>query len=548
MSLTKATFSMIKTASVNIEDFGASESASAATNYQALTDALAYLIANNGGELYVPNLYNIGANIITIENGSLPVGASLTIRGRTMGNIDYRDDANASGFISSATSILQLNVANPFTRTLILKDLRFQGTPNVTLYGLDFENGVQNVAVTLENVHVTNMEGASAVCIRTGDAVDAAWTNVNVTGVDTQPGVGIYVSRESPPICGGVIKYCRRAVQIGPVPTAYARMVNMWMLVLAEAGVYMEAPSGAFRNNPSSFVNCFIGESSNNDVQIFYGETGGNRVHFTNCVFDRPAAATKPGVEMLGAGLLNFVDCSLSFGASSGQPDISAASSRVVLIGCGAFGQDIITGLAQGKSDSIRAASDNQALELVNGSGLSMLGFRRASQTVREAGIGFRLGTNQIAFGTSQAGVMMQTTAVAPCIVADTGIAPQDNAVSLGNGIYRWSVVYAATGTINTSDASTKQDILNLDEAEKRVAITIKGLIKKFRFKDAVADKGDAARIHIGVIAQEIQAVFVAEGLDAFKYGLFCSDILEDGTVRMGVRYEELLAFVIAAL
>lgn len=149
-----------------------------------------------------------------------------------------------------------------------------------------------------------------------------------------------------------------------------------------------------------------------------------------------------------------------------------------------------------------------------------------------------------------------------------------DNTKSLGTSGIRWSVVYAATGTINTSDANTKQDTADLDDAEKRVAVRIKGLIKKFRFKDAVAEKGDAARIHVGVIAQEVRDAFTAEGLDADRYGMFCSDtwwekeeavnapsgnrtelVIYDKPVegavektRLGVRYDELLAFVIAAM
>lgn len=132
--------------------------------------------------------------------------------------------------------------------------------------------------------------------------------------------------------------------------------------------------------------------------------------------------------------------------------------------------------------------------------------------------------------------------------VTPTHIAPgSDNVLSNGTGGARWSVVYAATGTINTSDARTKQDVSELDAAEKRVAIALKGLIRKFRFKDAVEKKGEAARIHTGVIAQEVEAAFAAEGLDARRYGLLCHDELEDGDIY-GIRYDELAMFIIAAL
>jgi hypothetical protein len=123
-----------------------------------------------------------------------------------------------------------------------------------------------------------------------------------------------------------------------------------------------------------------------------------------------------------------------------------------------------------------------------------------------------------------------------------------DNARPLGNASFRWSQLFAGTATINTSDETLKQDVKALDQAELLVARNIKSLIKKFRFKDAVAKKGADARIHVGVIAQEVEQAFLAEGLEPRHYGLFCEDTLEDGSKRLGIRYEELLAFVIAAL
>mgnify|MGYP003153105584 CR=1 FL=1 len=135
--------------------------------------------------------------------------------------------------------------------------------------------------------------------------------------------------------------------------------------------------------------------------------------------------------------------------------------------------------------------------------------------------------------------------------------------MNLGGASNRWDTVYATTGTINTSDERQKQDITELSDAEKRVAVAIKGLIRKFRFKSAVTRKGeDKARYHIGVVAQDVQAAFEAEGLDATEYGLFCYDEWEESSGvgadletttnpagnSYGVRYDELLAFVISAI
>jgi len=122
----------------------------------------------------------------------------------------------------------------------------------------------------------------------------------------------------------------------------------------------------------------------------------------------------------------------------------------------------------------------------------------------------------------------------------------------LGNGSYRWDDVYATNGTINTSDENEKQDIEALSDAEKRVATTVKGLIKKFRWKNKVTEKGDDARIHVGVVAQDLKAAFEAEGLDAGRYAMFISTTWTDDDgkeqTRMGVRYNELLAFIIGAM
>ena len=159
---------------------------------------------------------------------------------------------------------------------------------------------------------------------------------------------------------------------------------------------------------------------------------------------------------------------------------------------------------------------------------------------------GVTVGSASTAVGSSGSNTTLggNTVFVAP----GTGMAPaSDNSYVLGSPSFRWTTVYATTGTINTSDARQKQQDRPLSDAERAVAVRVKGLIKTFKFNEAVEKKGDAARIHIGVYAQELADAFAAEGLDATHYGMFCYDELE-GTEIYGVRYEELLSFVIAAL
>ncbi len=139
--------------------------------------------------------------------------------------------------------------------------------------------------------------------------------------------------------------------------------------------------------------------------------------------------------------------------------------------------------------------------------------------------------------------------------------------INLGGANLQWDNGYISGGAWTGSDRNLKQDIEELSEAERRVATSLKSLMKKFRLKDAVVKKGDDARIHIGVIAQDVKAAFEAEGLDAYRYAILGEDTWwskqdENGEwifektetegftkhIKMSVRYEQLLAFIISAI
>jgi len=128
----------------------------------------------------------------------------------------------------------------------------------------------------------------------------------------------------------------------------------------------------------------------------------------------------------------------------------------------------------------------------------------------------------------------------------------RDGNYDLGASDSRFKDLYRSGSTISTSDRNMKQDERDLTEAETRVAQACKGLLKAFRFIDAVEVDGDDARIHFGIIAQDLQAAFEAEGLDATKYAMFRPSTFTDDEgneqARLGVCYENLLAFIIAAI
>jgi len=105
-----------------------------------------------------------------------------------------------------------------------------------------------------------------------------------------------------------------------------------------------------------------------------------------------------------------------------------------------------------------------------------------------------------------------------------TGSAGRDNVIDLGSSSARFDDIFATNGTINTSDQNEKQDIVSLTDAEITAAKAISKLFKTFKWNDKVEAKGDAARTHAGVIAQEVQQAMTDAGLDATKYAFFCSD------------------------
>ena len=165
--------------------------------------------------------------------------------------------------------------------------------------------------------------------------------------------------------------------------------------------------------------------------------------------------------------------------------------------------------------------------------------------------IGFLGATSGDLFiGTGDVGIRFSDAS--DSIFAVSGTAGRDNAVDVGNASFRFDDVRATNGTIQTSDRNDKQDIEELSDAEKRVAVVAKGLMRKYRWKDKVAEKGDKARTHFGIIAQDLEDAFKAEGLDASKYAMFCSDTWtnDDGKeqTRLGIRYPQLLAFIISAI
>ena len=99
-----------------------------------------------------------------------------------------------------------------------------------------------------------------------------------------------------------------------------------------------------------------------------------------------------------------------------------------------------------------------------------------------------------------------------------------DNAQTFGSAALRWSTIFAATGTINTSDARAKTPVAQLTPAEVAAACELAREIGTFQFLDSVERKGTAARQHVGITVQRAMEVMVDHGLDPLRYAFICHD------------------------
>ena len=101
------------------------------------------------------------------------------------------------------------------------------------------------------------------------------------------------------------------------------------------------------------------------------------------------------------------------------------------------------------------------------------------------------------------------------------GRGPSSGSTNLGNANDLWKAVYAANGTIQTSDRNQKEDIVELDSSVKDFIMDLKPVSYKFKnvHPDIIHD-----RTHYGLIAQDVEETMNKMGMTALDFGGFCKD------------------------
>ena len=154
--------------------------------------------------------------------------------------------------------------------------------------------------------------------------------------------------------------------------------------------------------------------------------------------------------------------------------------------------------------------------------------------------------TDEVFIADTVCGLRMSGAGTVNIFPVDGNGAGTNEIANLGTSNDRFKTIFSKNALDTSSDRNLKQSIEELSEAEVRVAQVCKGLIRKYKWKDSVERKGvDGSRYHVGVIAQDLEAAFAAEGLNAEEYGMFTRS---EETGTLSVSYSELLAFIIGGL
>ena len=135
---------------------------------------------------------------------------------------------------------------------------------------------------------------------------------------------------------------------------------------------------------------------------------------------------------------------------------------------------------------------------------------------------------------------------------------------ALGNSTARWASIYSTNGTIQTSDATRKEQVTAL--GEKQLAFFEKLRPVSYKLKSGFDDAANHDRLHYGFIAQEVEQAMAECDISAIEFGGLCKDkevvlaktLNEDGTESVAsketgadvysLRYQEFIALNTAAI
>jgi hypothetical protein len=458
------------------------------------------------------NKLNLNGN--TESNHDLAINRNTTYGSNTgMGGVSWYDQAG-----SNVLARINAGTDGNATSSRISFDVSSSGVKSEAMR----IDGVGNVGIGTASagnlLHIHEGSSAGAWAHFTNTTTSAGGSSGALVGIDSNEDFRI-------------LQYEAKALALYTSATERMRISSS-----GNVGIGTTSPNGKLDITGSGNTDIYLntGNNSGDNNRVFFGDTADIDVgylsydHGTNVMSFGVNASERMRIDSSGDVLVNTTTTLTTAALNAGTTGIALRSSDLAVIS-----RDGGAGLIVN-----RKTSDGDLIAL-----------RKDGTTV--GSIDAKDGTMAIGTGDTGLRFISASDAVTPHDMNNN--AGRDNAIDLGTSGARFDDIYATNATIQTSDANEKQDIEALSEAETRVAVAAKALLRKFRWKSAVEEKGDEARIHFGIIAQDLKAAFEAEGLDAGRYAMFIHSTWTDEETgeersRMGVRYSELLAFIIAAI
>lgn len=206
-------------------------------------------------------------------------------------------------------------------------------------------------------------------------------------------------------------------------------------------------------------------------------------------------------------------------------------ASAETITGAKTLNANLITGVDDWRlTTNTSAASDTRRIGIVPASAITAT--RTAYALFCAVNHATTPGLAQLVAGSGSD--MVLTTAGGQAVRASV-----DGTVNLGSGPFKWAEVFAANGTINTSDARLKTEVRPFTDAELAAALDLSDAVGFFQFLSAIDRKGVAAREHCGLTVQGAIKIMLSHGLDPFAYGFICHDRWDEMPEIVEEHFEE---------
>ncbi|HDS8977240.1 TPA: hypothetical protein QHR34_004083 [Raoultella ornithinolytica] len=227
--------------------------------------------------------------------------------------------------------------------------------------------------------------------------------------------------------------------------------------------------------------------------------------------------------------------------SGSGLDTLNGMGIKQIVNGDNALSLITPNGASSKASASFRAVvyrgtySSPQATKAEDELWLGMAGYTGSEFTVMHSAVR-AYATDDWTSSSRGSGLQFQTTATGTNtrrsvwqMGAGGAFAPSiDNSFDIGGTSLRVKTIFAASGTINTSDARLKSEVRPFTENEIEAAQALADEIGFFKWKESIEIKEEQAREHCGMTVQRAIEIMESFGLVPMDYGFICYDEWEE--------------------